>query len=71
MLTAEGFKRKRYADFIKEMEEQARKLFGNDVNLSERGPLGMFIQTIAFSRAEENELAESIYYSAFIFQLKV
>ncbi|WHY31657.1 baseplate J/gp47 family protein [Bacillus wiedmannii] len=67
MLTAEGFKRKRYADFIKEMEEQARKLFGNDVNLSERGPLGMFIQTIAFSRAEENELAESIYYSAFYF----
>ncbi|WP_369355614.1 baseplate J/gp47 family protein [Lysinibacillus capsici] len=67
MLTPEGFKRKRYADYIKEMEEQARKLFGNDVNLSERGPLGMFLQDIAFSRAEENEQAEQVYYSAFYF----
>lgn len=67
MLTAEGFKRKRYADFIKDMEEQARKLWGNDVNLSERGPLGMFIQNIAFARAEENEQAEQVYYSAFYF----
>lgn len=67
MLTADGFERKRYADFIKEMEEQARKIWGNDVNLSERGPLGMFLQTIAFSRAEENEQAEQIYYSAYYF----
>lgn len=67
MLTAEGFKRKRYADFIKDMEERARKLWGNDINLSERGPLGMFIQDIAFARAEEVELAESIYYSSFYF----
>ncbi|WP_439022598.1 baseplate J/gp47 family protein [Bacillus thuringiensis] len=67
MLTAEGFERKRYAEFIKEMEGLARKIWGNDVDLSERGPLGMFLQTIAFARAEENELAESIYYSAFYF----
>ncbi|MEK4640337.1 baseplate J/gp47 family protein [Bacillus sp. FSL W8-0519] len=67
MLTAQGFIRKRYADFITEMEEQARKLWGNDVNLSERGPLGLFIQNIAFARAEENEQAEQIYYSAYYF----
>ncbi|MCP1176193.1 baseplate J/gp47 family protein [Bacillus sp. 1663tsa1] len=67
MLTTEGFKRKRYADFIKEMEGLARNLWGNDVNLSERGPLGMFIKNISFARAEENELAESIYYSGYYF----
>ncbi|HHT7186919.1 TPA: baseplate J/gp47 family protein [Bacillus cereus] len=67
MLTIDGFKRKRYGEFITEMEEQARKLWGNDVNLSERGPLGLFIKNIAFARAEDNELAESIYYSAYYF----
>lgn len=66
-LTAEGFKRKRYEDFIAEMEEQARELWGSDVNLSERGPLGLFIQNIAFARAEENELAEAVYYSGYYF----
>ncbi|MDF9507970.1 baseplate J/gp47 family protein, partial [Bacillus cereus] len=32
-----------------------------------RGPLGLFIQNIAFARAEENEQAEQIYYSAYYF----
>lgn len=67
VLTAEGFKRKRYDDFIAEMEDQARELWGTDVNLSERGPLGLFIKNIAFARAEENELAEAVYYSGYYF----
>lgn len=67
MLTKEGFKRKRYDDFIGEMQQQAQELWGADVNLSERGPLGLFIQNIAYARAEENELAEAIYYGNYYF----
>ena len=67
MLTKEGFKRKRYDDFITEMQQQAQELWGADVNLSERGPLGLFIQNIAYARAEENELAEAIYYGNYYF----
>lgn len=61
MLTKEGFKRKRYDDFVAEMQAQARELFGADVNLSDRSPLGQWINLIAFGRAEENELAEQVY----------
>lgn len=65
MLTELGFKRKRYDDFVLEMENKAKELFGNDVNLSERGPFGKFIKLIAYARAEENELSEKVYLSAF------
>jgi uncharacterized phage protein gp47/JayE len=65
-LTAQGFIRKRYDDYITEMEQQARELFGADVNLSDNSPLGQFIKLIAYARAEENELAEAVYNSAFV-----
>lgn len=64
MLTELGFKRFRYNDFLEIREAQARELFGEDINLSERSPLGKFIRLIAYSEAEQNELAEDVYYSA-------
>lgn len=66
MLTSEGFKRKRYLDYMDDMSEQAKKLFGDDVNLSERSALGKFVSLIAFARAEDNELAEEVYNSRFV-----
>lgn len=66
MLTLQGFRRRRYADFIEIMNEQAKQIFGADVNLSERSPLGKFIQLIAYQRAEDEELAEAIWNSAFV-----
>lgn len=66
MLISEGFKRKRYFDFMEDMSEQAKKLFGEDVNLSERSALGKFVSLIAYARAEENELAEEVYNSRFV-----
>lgn len=63
MLTAEGFVKKTYDDYLAELEQQARELFGDDANLSEYGPLGKFIRLQAYGRAEENELAEAIYLS--------
>ncbi len=64
-LTAQGFQRKRYTDFVEEMEQQARELFGADVNLSESSPLGRWIKMISYARAEENEKTEQVYFSAY------
>ncbi|MFD1206628.1 baseplate J/gp47 family protein [Sporosarcina contaminans] len=66
MLTSAGFKRKRYIDFFEEMSEQARQLWGEDVNLSERSALGKFVSLIAYARAEEAETAEEVYNSRFV-----
>jgi uncharacterized phage protein gp47/JayE len=63
MLTSQGFKRKRYADLLPEIEEQAKTLFGANVNLSERSPLGKFIQLQAYQRAEDYEVFENLYNS--------
>jgi len=66
MLTAAGFKRMRFTDYLPIIEEQAKELFGEDANLSERTPLGKFIRLQAYQRAEDNELAENIYNSRFV-----
>jgi uncharacterized phage protein gp47/JayE len=65
-LTAEGFQRKLYDDYLEEMEQKAIELFGDDVNLSENGPMGKWIRMLAFARAEENELAEQVYLSGHV-----
>lgn len=65
MLTANGFRRKTYEEYVEELEQQARELFGANVNLTDNGPMGKWIRLISFARAEENELAEAIYYSAY------
>ncbi len=65
-LGPDGFTRKKYADIVADMEARARNLFGENVNLSERSPLGIFIKIIAWSIALLWELAEAVYYSAFI-----
>lgn len=66
MLTSNGFKRMRYADYLPIIEEQAKELFGEDANLSERTPLGKFIRLQAYQRAEDNEEAENLYNSRFV-----
>lgn len=66
MLTATGFIRKRYDDFIEEMQQQARELFGVDVNLEDHSPMGQWIKLLAYQRAEENELAEAVWNSGYV-----
>jgi uncharacterized phage protein gp47/JayE len=66
MLTNEGFKRKTYVEYIEEMHEQARELYGADVDLTDRSPLGQWVMLLAYQRAEESELTEHVYNSAFI-----
>lgn len=66
MLTPAGFKRLRVADYLPIIQEQARELFGEDADLSDRTPLGRFIYLQALQRAEDNELAEQVWNSRFI-----
>jgi len=65
-LSEKGFKRKRYPEVLESMEKNAKDLFGENVNLSERSPLGLFLKVLAFPIAKLWELAEKVYYSAFI-----
>lgn len=64
-LGPEGFKRKRYADIIADMETNAKVLFGEDVNLTVRSPLGLFIRLVAWCISVVWELAEKVYNSAY------
>lgn len=64
-LGPEGFKRKRYADIIANMETRAKTLFGEDVNLTVRSPLGIFIMLISWCLSIIWELAEKVYLSAY------
>ncbi|MBU5214347.1 baseplate J/gp47 family protein [Heyndrickxia oleronia] len=66
MLTSQGFKRMRYADYLPILEEQAKELWGDDVDLTDRSPLGKFIKLQAYQRAEDNELMENLYNSRFV-----
>lgn len=66
MLDRYGFKRKNYADLLTDMDVKARELFGDDINTSERSPLGILIRFFAWFLAKTWELAEKVYNSGFI-----
>ena len=58
-----GFRRKTYNEILEDMEARAKELFGESVNLSERSPLGMFLQTIAWEISNVWEEIENSYYN--------
>ncbi|NHN29441.1 baseplate J/gp47 family protein [Paenibacillus agricola] len=66
MLDSQGFKRKRYADLIVEMEAKAREVYGETINTSERSPLGILLRIFAWFLSKPWEKAEDVYYSAYI-----
>lgn len=43
-----GFQRKSYVEIIEDMQGRAREVFGENINLSDSSPLGMYIQVIAW-----------------------
>lgn len=65
-LTAIGFRRKRFPDVLASMEARARNLFGESINLTESSPLGVILRITAWSIAVVWQLAERVYYSAFL-----
>ncbi|MGE7112745.1 baseplate J/gp47 family protein [Lysinibacillus sp. NPDC047702] len=66
MLTKSGFKRQRTADYLPIIEEQARDLYGEDADLSDRTPVGKMIHLQAQQRAEDNEQLEMVYNARFV-----
>jgi uncharacterized phage protein gp47/JayE len=66
MLDEKGFKRKRYADLIIEMEPKAREVYGETVNTSERSALGIILRIFAWFLGKPWERAEDVYFSAYI-----
>lgn len=56
----------RTADYLPIIQQQARELFGEDADLSDRTPLGKFIYLMAQQRAEDNELLEQVWNSRFV-----
>ncbi len=65
-LSDKGFKRKTYTDIILDLETRAKELFGENINLTERSPLGLFLRIIAWATSILWQLAEKIYYSAYV-----
>lgn len=65
-LDRNGFKRKNYAEIYDEMEVKARESFGDDINTSERSPLGILLRLFSWGLAKGWELAEKVYNSGFI-----
>ena len=66
MLDGTGFKRKTYNDLQQEMDQRARELFGDDINTSERSPIGILIRLFAWFLGKSWELAEKVYNSGFV-----
>ncbi|MCL2415783.1 MAG: baseplate J/gp47 family protein, partial [Defluviitaleaceae bacterium] len=65
-LTPIGFTRKPYTSIISDKEERARDLFGEDIELSERSPLGLYLRALSWEQSKLWDMAEQVYYSAFI-----
>ena len=65
-LTVLGFTRKPYTAIIADKEERARDLFGEDIELSERSPLGLYIRSTSWEQSKLWDKMENVYYAAFI-----
>lgn len=64
-LSSDGFKRKTYTEIIESMEAKAKELFGENINLSERSPMGLFIRSIAWEMAMLWGELENTYLNSF------
>lgn len=60
-LSKTGFNRPNQAEVKIEMETKAKELFGEDINLTLRSPLGISIGLFSWFLAKAYELAEAIY----------
>lgn len=66
MLDKNGFKRKTYQDLMGDMEDKFREMFGADINLSSRSPLGILLMIFAWFLSLIWEIAERVYNSAYV-----
>jgi len=65
-LDSTGFKRKRFAELVLEMEEKAKEAFGAQINTSERSPIGIILRLYAWFLSLSWQNAEDVYNSGYI-----
>ena len=65
-LTIRGFSRKPYTQIIADKEERARELFGENIELSERSPLGLHLRSDSWEESKLWDTPEHVYYAAYI-----
>lgn len=63
-----GFKKPTYPELLLDIQDEARSLYGEDVNLSSNTPLGKFCELLAFRQYELTEEIEYLYNSKSIFK---
>ncbi|MFD1886836.1 baseplate J/gp47 family protein [Paenibacillus wenxiniae] len=66
MLDETGFKRKRFEDLFAEIEDKAKETLGDNINTSERSPLGILLRLMAWFLAVLWSVAEKVYYSGYV-----
>lgn len=66
MLTKDGFKRKTYDDLLEDTSLKAQEMYGENINLSPRSPMGIILRLFAYFLAGVWMLAEKVYYSAYV-----
>lgn len=64
-VTEKGYIRPTFDDLLKHRIDQAKELFGDDIDTSNSSPLGKFIRLSVQDLAEAYEAQEIIYYSRF------
>jgi uncharacterized phage protein gp47/JayE len=64
-VTDSGFILKTYDDIVEETNDKAKELFGNDVELSEYGAVGLFNQLMSKALSDTWEDFENLYASMF------
>ena len=64
--TPQGFLVKTEDVLIAELEQRARELFGNDIDLSPLEPLGAFIRLLSFALSGNWQAFEGNYYTSYI-----
>lgn len=65
-ITEQGFVRKPYTVILEESQQKARAIFGNDIDLSDTSPDGMWIKLMCWKEDRQWQLAEDSYYSNFM-----
>jgi hypothetical protein len=66
-----GFIKKTLAEIKSELETEYKELFGNDIDLDDKGPIGQLISIQSKKFADLWDLAEEIYTSRDVTQATV
>lgn len=57
----QGFKRQRFAEFLAAVTDKAKKVFGDELDTSEKSPMGMILRLFAWHLGLMDERLEDVY----------